>query len=406
MTEHLCCRIGKVLCALLLAVTPAAGMARQQSSRAAAEPGLRMDYNRLWDYNLYEGSRLGLGASLTLAPQATPFGRLTVDAYGGYGIRDRQWKYGLLAEGRLRRGGALTSVYLGGLHDYFSVGSRRIADPAASGSQLLGSFMARRMTVQDRLVAGARGSWGVVGWLAEAALGRRAPLFDDGQMLYIRYGDTLSRQPFASLKVAVRHGNGLMAQAEWIQPLGLGSPSLRLLAGYVGSRSLGLFDATLSLLAGATPESTPYIDLFDLGGVAGAPLYIGQSLATAGINEFTANAFAQAGVVVRLSRPLYRVYSSLFSVGSNPRPFLSLKAMWGTLWEADADGLAVIDGVHVQAPLKGYAEAVAGIDGVVRWGVVDFGAALAARLVPSSAVYHTDGLRANLFPLFTASLLL
>ena len=52
----------------------------------------------------------------------------------------------------------------------------------------------------------------------------------------------------------------------------------------------------------------------------------------------------------------------------------------GALSGMDAEGRLTHEGLTLQAPHRGVAEAFAGIDGVVRWGVVDWGVAVARRI--------------------------
>jgi hypothetical protein len=54
----------------------------------------------------------------------------------------------------------------------------------------------------------------------------------------------------------------------------------------------------------------------------------------------------------------------------------------------------------------GIVEPVVGIDGLMRWGLVDWGVAMTWRLVPAGAPYRRSGWRENTTLLVTASLAL
>ena len=98
------------------------------------------------------------------------------------------------------------------------------------------------------------------------------------------------------------------------------------------------------------------------------------------------------------------LYNNLFSVGSNPRPFVGLTAFWGTLWGQDANGRKTLETFVLQSPYEGLLEPVVGVDGIVRWGAVDLGAAIAYRIAPHSAPYHRNSVTQNLVLLISATL--
>ena len=136
--------------------------------------------------------------------------------------------------------------------------------------------------------------------------------------------------------------------------------------------------------AGITPPNTPYIYMFNLGGTFGSPLFFRNSLLTARPCEYTANAFALASLRFGLEEPLYSVWNSLFVIGSNPRPFVGLTGACGMMWGQSSDGTLHYESLDLQAPNHGVAEAVVGVDGLVRWGMVDYGCAVACGFHPAA----------------------
>lgn len=362
------------------------------SSRTA----LYLDAGRIWNYNLYEHSRWGGGLRLIVAQ------RVAVDAYMGYGTYDEQLKYGASVSARLR-GAHQKDLYLSYLHDYFATGSRSIDNPSDDNSLLLGSFWSRRMTEQHRITLGYRWRTPFAAWALEAVREESGRLFDTDKLLYYNQGDTITLAGYWYGRLLMKHPSGLRLQAE-IGAWKSGGPAIaRLLTDYRRVFRWPVFDLHLYAQAGITPPSSDYEHMFDLGGTWHAPAYIGSNLPTIRPNEFTANAFALFSLRVQTARPLYRVYSTLFSVGSNPRPFIGLTTLWGTMWGQDADGLKTMEGFVLQSPYAGLLEPILGVDGIVRWGVADLGVAAACRIAPKAATYcHTQATENLIFMLSIA----
>lgn len=385
---------------LLLAANPCA---RGQYLRLAGNPAgtaLYFDPGRLWDYNLYEHSRWGGGLRLEIHPQRFIFSQIDAEAYLGYGTFDQQWKYGLALAEHVRGSRCNSVFYQRFEHDYFATGSRRIADPWSAGGQLLGGFMSRRMTEDHSLTLGLRCHTARWRWAAELTWGRQAWLFDENQLLH-KDIDTLSYNTFGRLRLVMRHLCGVSAQLEYFSDW----HTLRLLADYRHGFTLKPLRLDLYTQGGFTPAQNAYIHMFDLGGTWGAPVYLRNSLLTARPNEFTANTFALISLRLQPDKPLYSVYSQLFHVGSNPLPFVGLTAVWGTMWNQDTDGQRPWLTTHLQAPHRGLLEATLGVDGIIRCGAVDWGAAVAYRIDPHSAPYHRNSVAQNLAFLITATLL-
>lgn len=73
-----------------------------------ARSPISLDLRRLLGFNEYEGTRLGIGLTTAQARPLLPQRRLEAGAYGGYGLRDKGWKYGGYALWRLSRSGQAT----------------------------------------------------------------------------------------------------------------------------------------------------------------------------------------------------------------------------------------------------------------------------------------------------------
>ena len=358
---------------------------------------LHLDLDKVWNYNLYEHSRWGGGLRLTTAKV------LSFDGYLGYGTYDEQWKYGASATAHFPTS-RQESIYLRYMHDYFAVGSRRIDSPQAGSSSLLGGFWSRRMTEQQRCTLGYRWRTSFASWGLEAVWEESGRLFDDKGLLYYKHGDAITFTSYIYGRLLVQHPSGWRLMTELGNWSDEGPAIARLLTDYRKEFLWSVVGLQLYAQAGVTPPSADYEHMFDLGGLWGSPLYLPNSLMTAHANEFTANAFGLLSVRLRIATPLYNVFSSLFVMGSNPTPFVGLTAVWGTLWNEDAQGQCTMTDIPLQAPNKGLLEPIIGVDGIIRWGLVDWGVAATYRLTPSSAAYHRSDPLDNLAILITATL--
>lgn len=362
---------------------------------------LQFNLDRLWSYNLYEHSRWGGGLKWTLAPRRVDGTVVSFDGYAGYGVQDRQWKGGIGCEmrfGRSRYG------FISVGRDYVSAGSRYLTSGTLTDPASLAAFMSRRMYDRAGMVWGYR--WRVHGveHSLDATIFAGSRLFDNERLLYRVQGDTLPEADGAVLRWMLRLPQGFTSQVE----VGGMGPDVslvaRLLAQY--ERTLSLSPVELSIFAqgGLTPPTTSYLYMFDLGGTFGAPLYFRNSLLTARPNEFSTNTFAFLSLHFGPEQPLWHWWSSFAHIGTSPKPFLALHAAWGWLWGQNTDGQLTREGLNMQAPHHGIMEAIAGIDGLVRWGTVDWGLAAGYRLTPAGVPYHTET-SDNLALLITAALI-
>lgn len=360
---------------------------------------LFLDAGRLWNYNLYEHSRWGGGLRLTTHPSQFIFSAIDAEAYLGYGVFDEQFKAGIALSEAIRHSRHHSVHYQHVERDYFPVGSRQIVGPWSAGGQLLGGFMSRRMTDNRVVTLGHRWHTDTWRWGVEISWGERGWLFDEKNLLY-NIQDPISYESFGRVRLLLRHRCGIAAQYEFFSDW----HTMRLLVNYRKSLHANPLRLDIFAQGGLTPKENSYIDMFDLGGTWAAPVYFGGNLPTIRPNEFTANAFTLLNLRLQTSQPSFRIYNKLFSIGSNPYPFLSLTALWGSMWEQDASGKRPWLTTYLQAPNKGLLEATLGLDGIIRWGAVDFGAAASYRIAPANAAYHHSTRSDNFILLITAKL--
>lgn len=265
--------------------------------------------------------------------------------------------------------------------EYAAAGNRHMQWGNITDFGGLSSFMSLRMSDQLSAICGYGWRSGYSSMAIDLRLFRGGRLFDNDGLLYRINGDTIAPENGLELRIAYRLG-GLAAEALLGRTWPAHKPIAQLLAEYDLTLHNSLFETRCYLQAGITPPNTPYIYMFDFGGTYGSFLYFRNSLLTVRPCEYTANAFVLASLRLRMDRPLYSVWNAMFAVGSNPRPFVGLSAAWGHIWGQDADGCITYEGLDLRSPNSGVAEVVLGVDGLLRWGVVDNGVAFAIRLHP------------------------
>ena len=379
---------------------------------------LYFDIDRVWNYNLYEHSRWGGGLRLAMNNMGRTVSSLTTDAYLGYGTYDKRWKWGVRVDARLAgtHGSHLYATYL---NDLVATASRSLDAYQLTNINYNSSFMTSRFNRVHRATIGWQYSpFKPLTLNLEARLSREQSLFYyTPQQSGLLYPDG-SFQPEAELaeaRLLIRHTSGWSGEALF----GLSTDSKylysRILTQYSHRRRHQHLATDLFLQSGlnlSATEGTPYSRMFDLGGSSPCALLFYRTLLTATPNEFTSNAFLLASLRVATSRPLFNLFSDLLQLGSRPSPFVQLTAAWGHLFGQDEHGCLAVgadgtpyNGMPLQSPYLGIVEPTLGIDGLIRWGITEWGVAVAYRLTPTAATYHRSG-RDNLALLFTAQLAL
>lgn len=343
--------------------------------------GIELD--RIWSYNLYEHSRWGAGVYYHSEPEGTVFSSMDYSAYAGYGLRDRRMKGGFSWSYMFDFDDFRMGLYSITQLDHFAVGSRQIGNASLTQPGSLAGFMSRRMDRQLRLTLGLQFPLDALDLKVESHMFIGSHLFDASGLLYECLGDTLIDEDGLDVTLLLqRRAVAVRLQAGRSFTQGLGFAVI--LAQYDSifrfpSLYLGLFAQ-----CGFTTLHTPFSYRFNLGGTHGAPLCFSHSLLTVEPDEYTADAFGLASVRLGASRPLYSLWSNLLVLGSMPRPFIGLNGAWGTLWHSDADWPdSFAAGLQLEAPESGLVEWIVGADGLVRWGMVDYGVAVAGRIFPA-----------------------
>lgn len=398
------------LIALCFIALPMSTMAQLISlSSTESRNKLWLDPNRIYDYNLYEKSRWGLGLQydinfktekeLNAMENPTGFKTLSFSGYGAYGYGDQRFKWGLKADLQ----GASTKqshTYLEISHDLTADASRTLSTPDFNILRAPASFMTNFFSDSYRLTLGhSRKITKRIFESLELRLSRERPLHDDFYLFYpASYSELkdLKYNDYIEGLIYVAHTSGWSAQlivgTTDVTPL---NPFSRLLVQYdhhfyFSFLNLGIF----AQAGGVVSNETPYSRMFDLGGTWGSPLLLNHALLTARVNEFTANVFSMVNLKLTTRKPLAEFYNKLLAIGTSPQPFLLCNAAWGYLWEQ----------TNYIAPDRGIAEVGAGIDGLLVWGEIHWGFGVVYRLTPEAAPYHFSDPKDNLTYLFTAYL--
>ncbi|MCR5038671.1 MAG: hypothetical protein K6A94_04980 [Bacteroidales bacterium] len=337
---------------------------------------LSFNLDRLWAYNLYEHSRWGVGFDYN-----HPFSNsnsIELSGYVGYGVQDRQFKGGLGVVYETKR----NAYYLKASRDYSAAANRRMEATQLQDISNLSGFMSSRMSDNISVILGYQRKWGSTSLIADANLFYGGRLFDGSGLLYRCNGDVITPENGLELKILFSYKKNLKTKVVVGHTWPSGKPIASLLMQYSRSLSSEHFRTDFFVQGGITPRDVPYIRMFDLGGTFGAPVWFRNVLQTIQPYEYTANAFVLLSLRSGFKEPIFDIYSNLLVLGSRPRPFVGLSAAWGHLWGQDATGFLYYEGLNLIAPSEGLLEATAGIDGLVRWGAVDYGVATSVGLIP------------------------
>ena len=360
---------------------------------------LSLNIDRVWRYNLYEGSRWGAGLQWQQALGERH--RLTADGFVGYGLRDQKTKWGLRVEvDHFRKSQPhepmlvrrdKRTVRLEIAYDLRPAASRIMEEQSLRHIDNYTTIMTSRMSHVERTELQLR--WVRQKWSLSTGLrvSFEQRLYDGAGLRYpdsyystrrtTLYNYTEWLLGFATAGLTVNATAGATNDNYACTP----DLYLRLLAQYAHRHILGPLYADTYVQTGwcdGTDHDVPYSRMFDLGGTAGAPYYFSRTLLSAKPNEFTSNLFVFASLSIGADKPLFDVWNKLLSIGSHPRPFAGVNAAWGKLWRQDSEGWRTTQGLRLQAPHHGVAEVNVGIDGLLHWGLTDWGVAAACRLWP------------------------
>ncbi len=394
-----------ILIALTLIALPMSAMAQLiPLLPSGSKNELWLDPNRIYDYNQYEKSRWGLGLQYDInfdTVSKPTFKTLSLSAYGAYGYADQHFKWGVFADlqGASRK---QSHTYIEFFHDLTADASRTLFTPTLAILRSPASFMSRLFSDTYRFTLGFsnRPTKNLFESI-ELRLSRERLLHDDyGEIFYPTYSELkdLEAYNFAELLLTLFHVSGWSGRVTFgaynTDNDKDGDVFLRTQVEYNREIRYNFLELQIFGQGGLVGGTrVPYSRMFDLGGSWGCPLSLNHTLLTARPNEFTASLFAMVNMKLTTREPLFEYYNNIIALGTAPSPFLLCNGAWGLTFD---------DSYH--SPTKGIAEVGAGIDGLLVWGMVDWGIGVVYRLTPASADYNFTDPKNNFALFFTATL--
>lgn len=400
---------------ILLLLLPAALLAQNvRLTRYSAPSALYWGVDNLYNYNLYEHSRFGLGL-MWVTPNETAsvarrvLGQWTIGGYAAYGLGDREFKYG--GSVQLRLPGRSDVKWLLRLYDDLeAAASRRMEGYRMLSTDYNSSYLLSRYervrAAQLGLTLSPNRRWQLS---ATMHVSREVDRYLGGDLYYpYEWPSDVAKQVEDSLAVrfveARLRADGSKGYSAF---LALGQERflstddqhyyLRALVQYSGP--LGWEDLHLFAQAGYSSAQVHYSRMFDLSGTGGSAYYFRNTFLTVRPNTFMAHYFGYVSLRYMAPLPLWELS------WSQPQPFLQLNAMWGRLHGQDDQGRRRWGTMTLQAPYMGLLEPATGFDGLLRWGVLDMGFATAYQICPPDAPYLDPDPTHNFAFTFVATLI-
>lgn len=344
---------------------------------------LYLNLGSAYQFNLYERSRAEANFYFVTPNEAKNKPQLQLSAYGAYGFFDRGFKYG--AKLAVQLPGAMQwKPFVSFRDDIAQAGSIRLGNYELLTPEFNVSFVASYFSHIRELQVGVTGlplasltsgSLATLQFSASARMMREWSLFGpDGGLLYPHvYEEDVPAHFIDFLEAHVRlnwNGWSLDVQGGAYKD-NRQSLYVRTILQY--NNRLQLSKKTYMRLfaqAGWVSQSATTSRLFDLSGTRGTYYYFYNSLLTLRPNFFYADRF------VRTSATLFPFGKLWDFTLSHPEPFVQL----GAAYAPAALNMGLDRGTYLAL-----LEPAIGIDGIIRWGVLDLGAAFAYQLAPTSA---------------------
>lgn len=375
----------KWLILALLAPTLHAGAQGIRLTKIDAPSALYLDAENAVNYNMYEHWRYKLNATWVYPNENSKLAKSSKNqfrakGYWAYTTGDEDFKYGISST--LKRPKASFSV-------------SAFSDIIRAADRNLGTYSLLNPSANTGFVASY--FVGVKGGMASAEFkpSRTTTLTLGFRQTWEDYRFDGRRLLFPAInpndQAEVISFSEFVATIKWKTSL-----TCMLRSGYIGGYSTNGYlrailqykttylNNSLKLFSqvGIATKGAPYSRMFDLSGTAYSGFFFSNSLLTVRPNTFAANTYAHVCLNYTMPKPLWTLSFSA------PKPFAQVNALWGSMFGQDEYGQMVHDGLLLQSPNKGLIEPALGVDGILSWGLVDFGVALAYQICPSHAAYH------------------
>ena len=411
----------KLYIILLLSILASCGSLNAQDLRLShlrSRTNISLDLNKLYNYNMYEHNRWGLGLFLTTPLKydekyGTNYQNLfRTDIYAAWGSGDHAFKYGgslqlIFPRSFIRR------IYIDAFHDIEKIGNHSFVSYNILNTSDNSTYFSSRYSAVDRLLLGME--FNLLGKNkinADFRLSHEAPLFNAQTLLYPRRFESDSTQGnhYREWHIniikdkhwtfdflfgnATRNGGGPAGSEMHLENINY----FRVIAQYSNIFTLKNKSklSAFSQFGFLENSNTPISRRFDLSGTGGSLYYFNNTLLTVRPNTFTADIFFHGCLNYSFANPLWK------SRLSNPVPFIQLNALYGRLYNVDVDNTGLYElytgrqlSTNVSAstyvlrsPDRGLLEPALGLNSLLRWGILDIGAALAYQITPANSTYH------------------
>lgn len=338
------------------------------------QPGnLYLDASRLFNYNIYEGSRWGAGLLYTHDLNNRNHTQLGIDGYLGYGTADQRYKYGCglyLRNSNKHR----SSLAINYLNDIEQIASRSLNSYNIVNIEQNSHYYSSRYNAIQRIGIQLSGNPAPQHQLTLGyAYSHERPLYNHEGPIYPtanqlagplqKYNEWTIHYRYSNrLQLRLTHGNTLDPDTYRY---------LRLIGQYERQWRLENNDnIRLYIQGGASIGDVPLSRMFDLSGTAGSHIYFTNTFLTIRPNTLMTDRYAMAGIRHTCGWRLYDISIS------KPQPFWQLNGMWGHL----SNSHTAYAEWELQAPEYGILEPAIGLHNILCIKGMNIGAALAYQI--------------------------
>lgn len=357
-----------------------------------------IDINKLYSYNGYEHSRWGLGLDWNITKW------LTTSGFFGYGVKDKEWKYGGEVDFFFDRyqNRALKLFY------------RQDLAPAAPTQDHTYALLDFSGNIEYALrhfskvrSAGAQLTlplWRHVKGSLSATYSRETPMYDSSGIFYAKdIDDPLATTDFAEIGLTLHYEKNNKIRLPKYE-LSLGPELSHPMFNICYTRGIALFDAsttynrivaeyqqiiqvqhygTLSLFGqvGYVDSDVPFSRLFATVGTDNMWYYFRNSFLTLRPHQFVSDRYANLCMSFSFTQPLWRLKHS------RPTLFLQINSIIGSAKNAVSH-----DNIPIQAPEKGILEPCIAINNLLNYSTISLGVGYAYRISAYNSIYEKDNM--------------
>ena len=357
---------------------------------------LYFEANRLFNYNIYEGSRWGSGLLYTYDFANRHHTQIGIDGHLSYGVVDHRYKYGgcIYLKNNDKRRTSLSIKYENDIEQIAShnLNSYNIVNIEQNSHYLSSRYNAiQRIGIQLSLNPSPQHqlSWGY-------AYSHESPLFNTSGPLY----PTSNTPPTYLAKhsewsIHYRYSNRLQLR------LVLGN--LPYHDNFLYIRFIGQYERKWKFenndmvhffaQGGVAMGDVPISRLFDLSGTFGSHFYFTNTFLTVRPNSLIADVYTISGIRYTCGRSMYDIGMS------KPQAFCQLNCMWGSI----GDNHAAVVSENLHAPSYGIIEPAIGLHGIICFSSINIGAALAYKFDIEQLVHNISVPAAERFALMVSA---